>query len=219
MKFFKRRERKQLEAYQKELMRIHYNEVENMYQDMRGWRHDFKNHLQILKGLTMEGELEAVKDYLDQLEASLIEIEPRVKTGNKMTDAILNSKISLAKSNEIYVKVDAHIPIALTTPETDLSIIIGNLLDNAIEANQTIPIDERFIRIYMDMKNTQLYLSITNAAEPIKKKRIGGLFPSTKGRDHGLGLIRIDDVVERNGGFLKRNSEAGAFTTEVLLPQ
>src|SRR5699024_5928481 len=135
---------------------------------------DFKNHLQILKGLTMEGDLEAVKEYLDQLEISLKAIEPRVKTGNKMTDAILNSKISLAKSKDIDVRVDAHIPIALTTPETDLSIIIGNLLDNAVEANEKIAIDERFIRIYMDMKNTQLYLSITNSAEAVKKKKVLG---------------------------------------------
>ena len=200
-------------------MRIHYNEVENMYEDMRGWRHDFKNHLQILKGLTIEGDIEAVKEYLDQLEVSLIEIEPRVKTGNKMTDAILNSKISLAKANDIEVTADAHIPVALSTSETDLSIIIGNLLDNAIESNLRIPPSERFIKIYMDMKNTQLYLSITNAAEPIKKNKLSGIFTSTKGSDHGLGLIRIDEVVQRNGGYLKRNSEAGAFTTEVLLPQ
>lgn len=71
----------------------------------------------------------------------------------------------------------------------------------------------------MDMKNTQLYLSITNAAEARKKNKVSGLFSSTKGGDHGLGLIRIDDVVEKNGGYLKRNSEVGAFTTEVLLPQ
>lgn len=219
MSFFQGKQRKQIEVYQKELMRIHYNEVENMYKDMRGWRHDFKNHLQILKGLAIEGDLEAVKEYLNQLEVSLIEIEPRVKTGNKMTDAILNSKIFLAKSNDIKVIADAHIPIALSTSETDLSIIIGNLLDNAIESNLKIPPSERFIRIYMDMKNTQLYLTITNAAEPVKKKKLSGIFTSTKGADHGLGLIRIDEVVERNGGYLKRNSEEGAFTTEVLLPQ
>lgn len=188
MSFFNQNKRKQIEAYQKELMRIHYNEVENMYEDMRGWRHDFKNHLQILKGLTIEGDIEAVKEYLDQLEVSLIEIEPRVKTGNKMTDAILNSKISLAKANDIEVTADAHIPVALSTSETDLSIIIGNLLDNAIESNLRIPPSERFIKIYMDMKNTQLYLSITNAAEPIKKNKLSGIFTSTKGSDHGLGL-------------------------------
>ena len=219
MVFFKRKERKQIEAYQNELMKIHYSEVENMYKDMRGWRHDFKNHLQVLKGLSLEEDIDAIKEYLDQLEISLLDIEPRVKTGNKMTDAILNSKISLAKSHDIDISADAHIPVALTISETDLSIIIGNLLDNAIESNLKIPTKERFIRVYMDMKNTQLYLSITNAAEPVKKKKLSGLFTSTKGRDHGLGLIRIDEVVEKNGGYLKRNSEAGAFTTEVLMPQ
>lgn len=219
MKFFKDKRDKEIEAYQNELMKIHYEEVENMYQDMRGWRHDFKNHLQILKGITLEGNMEDVIKYLDQLDISLSKIEPKIKTGNKMTDAILNSKISLAKSNHINITADAHVPVALTISSTDLSIIIGNLLDNAIEANLKIKKEDRFIRIYMDMKNTQLYISITNGAEPVKKKKFGERFLSTKGESHGLGLVRIDDVVERNGGYINRNSEENAFTTEVLLPQ
>ncbi len=219
MKLFKYKRDKKIEAYQNELMKIHYEEVENMYEDMRGWRHDFKNHLQILKGISLEGNMEDVIKYLDQLDISLSQIEPKVKTGNKMTDAILNSKISLAKSNNIKIVADAHVPVALTIPSTDLSIIIGNLLDNAIEANLKIKEEDRFIRIYMDMKNTQLYISITNGAEPVKKKKFGEIFLSTKGKNHGLGLIRIDDVIERNNGYINRNSEENAFTTEVLLPQ
>lgn len=219
MKLFKYKRDKKIEAYQNELMKIHYEEVENMYEDMRGWRHDFKNQLQILKGISLEGNMEDVIKYLDQLDISLSQIEPKVKTGNKMTDAILNSKISLAKSNNIKIVADAHVPVALTIPSTDLSIIIGNLLDNAIEANLKIKEEDRFIRIYMDMKNTQLYISITNGAEPVKKKKFDEIFLSTKGKNHGLGLIRIDDVIERNNGYINRNSEENAFTTEVLLPQ
>lgn len=64
---------------------------------------------------------------------------------------------------------DAHIPVVRTTLETDWSILTGNVLDNAIEANLQLPESERFIRMFMDMKNTQLYLSVTSAAPPEKE--------------------------------------------------
>ena len=136
-----------------------------------------------------------------------------------MTDAILNSKISLAKSRHIPVVADAHIPVKLKSSEIDLCCIIGNLFDNAIEASMKLPEDKRLIRVYMDMKNTQLYISFTNFTAGKKMAKQGGLFRSTKGEGHGLGLVRIDAIVERLDGYLSRNSEDGAFTTEILLPQ
>lgn len=216
---FKGRRRKKDEAYRRELIELHQAEVEAMYDEMRGWRHDFKNHIQVLKTMLVNESLEDLRDYLDELDSSLTRIEPRIKTGNKMADAILNSKLNLAKSEGIRVEADANIPVELSISGLELSTIIGNLLDNAIESNMKLDVEDRFIRFYMDMKNTQLYISITNAAEPIKKKKLGGLFLSTKGEDHGLGLARIDEIVDRYGGYINRNSESGAFTTELLLPQ
>jgi len=136
-----------------------------------------------------------------------------------MADAILNSKISLAKSKNIAVKADAHIPLALKTSELDLCVIIGNLFDNAIEASLALPENERMIRVYMDMKNTQLYISFTNFTAGKKQPKLNGKFQTTKGEGHGFGLVRIDTIVERLDGYISRNSEDGAFTTEILLPQ
>ena len=82
-----------------------------------------------------------------------------------------------------------------------------------------LPKEQRMIRVYMDMKNTQLYISFTNFTSGKKLKKVGGLFASTKGEGHGFGLVRIDAIVERLDGYLSRNSEDGAFTTEILLPQ
>lgn len=74
------------------------------------------------------------------------------------------------------------------------------------------------IRIYMDMK-----IPSSTCRSPIlpqrKTEKISGRFHTTKGQGHGFGLVRIDDIVERYGGYLSRNSEDGAFTTEILLPQ
>ena len=216
---FKKKDNQRIAAYQRELIETHYAEVENMYRQMRGWRHDYRNHIQTLKAYAASENLAAVRSYLDELDTDLATVVTVIKTGNDMADAILNSKISLAHAKGIPVQADAHIPLALTTPDIDLCVIIGNLFDNAIEASLKLPPGERMIRIYMDMKNTQLYISFTNFTAGGKMTRAGRLFRSTKGEGHGLGLVRIDAVVDRLGGYLSRNSEEGAFTTEILLPQ
>lgn len=219
MGLFSKKIDKQIAAYQHELIETHYQEVDNMYRQIRGWRHDYRNHIQTMKAYAAVQDWDAIQRYLDLLDEDLTTVDTVIKTGNPMTDAILNSKISLAKSRNIQVMADAHIPVKLKSSEIDLCCIIGNLFDNAIEASMLLPEDQRMIRVYMDMKNTQLYISFTNLTAGKKLKREGTRFRSTKGEGHGLGLVRIDTIVERLEGYISRNSEDGAFTTEILLPQ
>ncbi len=211
--------KKKIALYQEELINTHYTEVENMYRVMRGWRHDLRNHIQVMKAYAANGDIKEISRYLDMLENDLQTVDTVIKTGNKMTDAILNSKISLAKSKNINVIADAHVPVSLATPELDLCAIVGNLFDNAIEANMALPEEKRMIRVYMDMKGEQLYISFTNFTASKKLKKVGGRYLTTKGRGHGLGLMRIDEIVKKHDGYVNRNSEDGAFTTEILLPQ
>ncbi len=217
--FREKRIDRRIAAYQSDLIATHYAEVENMYRQMRGWRHDYRNHIQVLKSYLAMGDIEAASHYLDALDADLNTVDLAMKTGNKMTDIILNSKISLARSKNIQVVADAHVPVELSTAEIDLCIIIGNLFDNAIEACMALPKEERMIRVYMEMKNTLLYISFTNSTALKKQKKVNGRFFSSKGEGHGYGLVRIDTIIDRYQGYISRNSEDGAFTTEVLLPQ
>lgn len=210
---------KRIAAYQNDLIKTHYSEVENMYNQMRGWRHDYRNHIQAMKSYAAQNDVEALRRYLDEVDTDLKTVDTAIKTGNRMADAILNSKISLARAKHITVIADANIPVTLKVSELDLCAVIGNLFDNAIEASLALPEEQRFIRIYMDMKNTQLYISVTNATAAKKGQKQNGRFHTTKGEGHGFGLMRIDNIVERYGGYLSRNSEDGAFTTELLLPQ
>lgn len=219
MSFFSKQIDKRIAAYQRELIETHYREVENMYRQIRGWRHDYRNHIQMMKVLAANGDMDALKAYLDELDTDLNTVDTVVKTGNPMADAILNSKISLARSRNIPTQVDAHIPVKLKMSELDLCCIIGNLFDNAMEASMTLPEEKRMIRVYMDMKGTQLYISFTNFTAAKKLSKVGKGFRTSKGEGHGFGLVRIDDIVSRYDGYLSRNSEDGAFTTEILIPQ
>lgn len=196
-------------------MKKYYAEVESMYTKMRGWRHDYRHHIQTMKVHAANGEFDEIIEYLDMLDDDLTNVETVIKTGNKMADAILNSKLSLAAQKEIKVKAEAKIPVSLTVSELDLCIIIGNLLDNAIEACMELPPDSRLIRIYMEMKGNYLYLSLINTAGGKKKHS----FRTTKGEGHGLGIARTDAIVKKYGGYITRASEDEAFSTEILLPQ
>lgn len=206
---------KKVAAFENEIMQKYYAEVESMYTKMRGWRHDYRHHIQTMKVHAANGEYDEIGQYLDMLDEDLTRVETTIRTGNKMADAILNSKLTLAAEKQITVKAEARIPVSLSVSELDLCIIIGNLLDNAIEACAELPVEERLIRIYMEMKGNYLYLSILNTTGSKKKQS----FRSTKGEGHGLGLGRIDRVVRKYGGYVTRASEDGAFSTEILLPQ
>ena len=219
MSFFSKQIDKRIAAYQRELIETHYREVDNMYRQIRGWRHDYRNHIQMMKVLAANGDMDALKVYLDELDTDLNTVDTVVKTGNPMADAILNSKISLARSRNIPTQVDAHIPVKLKMSELDLCCIIGNLFDNAMEASMALPEEKRMIRVYMDMKGTQLYISFTNFTAAKKLNKVGKGFKTSKGEGHGFGLVRMDDIVSRYDGYLSRNSEDGAFTTEILIPQ
>lgn len=218
MGLLSKRADKRIAAYQRELIDIHYREVDTMYRKMRGWRHDYRNHISVMKNLYRQGSLEELGEYLDMLESDLSTVDTVIKTGNPMADAILNSKLNLALSKNIPVKATVHIPMRLMISELDLCVILGNLLDNAIEASLPLPEKDRMIRIYMDIKETHLYISVTNLCAGKKMEKINGKFLSRRGDGHGFGLIRIDGIVEKYGGYVNRNSEDGAFTTEILLP-
>ncbi|MCI6979299.1 MAG: GHKL domain-containing protein [Clostridiales bacterium] len=219
MSIFSKQIDKRIAVYQRELIETHYKEVENMYKQMRGWRHDYRNHIQTMKVLASNGDMEGIKEYLNKLDTDLNTVDIAIKTGNAMADAIINSKVSLARSRDIDVSIDAHIPIKLKISELDLCCILGNLFDNAIEASMPLPKEKRLIRVYMDMKGTQLYISFTNFTSTKKLTKLGNSFATTKGEGHGFGLVRIDNIVGRLDGYLSRNSEDGAFTTEILIPQ
>jgi len=216
--FFHKMIDRRIAAFQKDLMEKHIVEVENIYSQMRGWRHDYHNHIQMMKAYRYLGEDKDLDNYLKELETDLERIDTLVKSGNVMTDAILNSKLTLAKTYEISINAKAIVPKKLSVSEIDLCVIIGNLLDNAIESCLRIDdIEKRFIRCYMDLKRDNLYLSVTNSDGGKPNKR-DGRYVSSKGANHGLGLMQVDRIVDKYEGYIKSRHEEGAFTSEVMLP-
>ncbi len=208
---------KKLESYQNDLLQKHYNEVENMYRQMRGWRHDYRNHIATMKIHLEQGNYELLGNYLNELNKDLTTVDTVLKTGNVMVDAILNSKISLAQSKNIKVDATAAVPEKIRVSDTDICVIIGNLLDNAIEACCKFEDeDKRFIRIYIGLLKQQLYISVSNSVGGEIKKE-GKIYFTTKNENHGFGLKRIDKIVSKYGGYINRQDETDVFATEIMI--
>jgi len=202
--------------YQTEQSEKHLNEVRSIHKEMRGYKHDFHHHLQTLKGQLEAGEIGRALAYIEQLDNQLMHVDTLLKTGNVSLDAILSAKIAQAKAENIAVTVKANVPDSLTVSDLELSIIIGNLLDNAIEACCTAS-GERFIRIFITMKGNMLYFYMLNTAG-VKREKTGSLFKTHKDGVHGFGLRRAEAIIGEHGGWVKYNSEDGAFTSEFLVP-
>lgn len=209
---------KRIRELQNSMVEQHLREIENIYTQMRGWRHDYHNHIQVLKSCLSQGKYDEAAAYLTRLDSDLTDIDTVIKSGNLMADAILNSKISLAKARKIEVSAKASVPKNITVSDIDLCVILGNLLDNAAEACVKIPdASNRRIRVYLGVLKEYLYISVSNTmSEPPKKGARGYL--SLKGEHHGLGLTRVDRLAEKYGGYVNRQFEEGYFATEVMLP-
>lgn len=216
-RIMKREEDKTI-IYQNKLMKQQMDEIENIYMTMRGWRHDYHNHLQSLKGYLSLNKVDQMKNYLNELETDLDSIDTLYHSGNLQLDSILNAKLSIAEKGQIRIHCDASIPPQLHVSDLDLCVILGNLLDNAIESCRKIKNpDERFIRVYIGILKKQLYISITNATSETVKQRTNHYFTMKRG-DHGHGLKRVDQVVKKYDGYLNRQNEPGVFATEIVLP-
>lgn len=217
MNFLYRIVDKRIERFQSELIEKQAREIENMYKQIRGWRHDYRNHIQNMKIQLDNKNYDGLNKYLMELADDLNSVDTVIKTGNVMADAILNSKLSVAEKMNIRCNVKAKIPESLPMSDVELCAMMGNLLDNAIEACGALPESERFMRVYIGQMKGQFYLSVQNAAGKVKK--IGKTYLSTKSEksNHGYGIFRIDRIVKKYGGYINRQNEEGVFATEIMI--
>ena len=205
------------ERFQQDVLTHQYEEIRTIYTNMRGWRHDYHNHLQVIKAQLALGETDQLQRYLDELEQDLDRVDSWIKSGNLMADAILNSKLSLAQQKKIAVNCKARLPENLPVEDVDLCVILGNLLDNALEACEQIPEEGRFLRVYLAVNGRQLYMSIQNSAKEELNFNERNYITQKRG-SHGFGMKRVSAVVEKYDGFLNLANEPGIFAAEVTLP-
>ncbi len=186
------------------LQASHWKLREEEQRKLRGMRHDIKNHLSCLENLMRSGKTEQAFTYMGKLAGTIEDSEILVNTGNDFADALLNDKYQEALSKGIKMTVSAALPPHSTIDPVDLCCILGNALDNAIEAAGKT--ENPWIALRGFVQQGQLVLEIKNSVlqkEPLQR---------------GIGLENVQTVVNRYGGILDFISSAEEFIFSVMLP-
>jgi len=187
--------------------------------ELKKIRHDIKNNLINLSYLLKENHYEESIHYIEAITDTINATKMIIHCGNTYMDSILNYGLTVCKNNNIntILEIDT-IPKLVITP-TDLSSILSNLLNNAIEANLKITDDERYVSIKIFTYKNYLTIIIKN---PYKHSliEVEGMLTTNKGNKkyHGFGLKSVKSSIDKYGGEFRYSYEANVFTTMILFP-
>lgn len=201
-----------------EVQQAHYQDLEEYSYQMSRLRHDLKNHLSVLNSLVSKGNLEQAKKYISSYSHDILDTNTIISTGNHVVDAILNSKVKKAKSSNIDIKCEIVIPPDFRIPNTDLAIILGNLLDNSIEATSKLDSD-REINMRIKLHKDSLFIFISNTYDGVLFMDNGRILSSKKRKkEHGLGLGNVAYIVKKNKGTIDLDHDEREFKVSILIP-
>lgn len=197
----------------------HYADLEKRNQDLKGFRHDMKNHLEILSRLIEGRETTLAVKYISDMKVGMQNRGKQIiETGNPIIDAILSEKIHTAREQGISVKDEIFISKGIGIDSLDGCILFGNIMDNAIEACVKIPSEEeRKIRIKMTSKADMLICRFTNTIH--KEILIDKNLKTTKDNAemHGIGVKNIKKSAEKYGGTVSFEKKEGEFEVSFVL--
>lgn len=193
-----------------------YTELRAYMEQTRHLRHDFRQHLHVISGLTEAGQLEELKSYLCQYESELSEERPTL-CANPAVDALAGHYDHEARQLGVPVEWRLELPRQLPVPEADLCMMLGNLLENAFHASQKLPPEQRQVKVMARMLSpAMLGLLVENRYDGVLKRQKGALH-STKHDGMGIGLVSIQTTAAKYGGSMTVETENGLFRVNILL--
>lgn len=190
--------------------------MESYLENIRILRHDLKNKLSPLYSLAQAGQSAELLKQLSELTSFYGVNEVYINSGNNTIDSIVNFKLSSAKKLNISISTDILIPEKLPLPTFDIAVVLGNLLDNAIDAVSNV--NERWINIKMSYSKGRLLIEISNSHDG-KLKKVGEKFITSKAdkENHGYGLKSVQAVLKKYDGAIQFSHNSERFTVRVLL--
>lgn len=193
-----------------------YTELRAYMEQTRHLRHDFRQHLHVIAGLTEAGQVDELKNYLHQYESELSEERPTL-CANPAVDALAGHYDHEAHSLGVPVDWRLELPRQLAIPEADFCMMLGNLLENAFHASLHLPPEQRQVKVMARMLSpAMLGLLVENRYDGVLKRQQGTLH-STKHDGMGIGLVSIQTAVSRYGGSMTVETENCLFRVNILL--
>ena len=200
-------------AYQVQYYDKQIKDRQAMIQEVRRTRHDMKNNMIYLKEL-LNTDAEKAREFLDVYIGQSEATDEISKSENLAVDALINYKNMTAREKEITIHLESQIPAEMLYESTDLSIILGNLLDNAIEAAANADGD-KYIFIKISAYHKMTVVHIENSCGKVKwKKRMP---VSDKGKGRGIGLLNVKQSIDKYDGNLQLKQDGNRFVADLFL--
>lgn len=202
-----------------ERMRIQEENLQALsqaYTAQRKMTHDFRAHLDMLEGLAEQENPGALRQYLKELRQQQTERILLVNSHHPAVDAILNQKGYAGQRQGIDMRFQVNDLSALQLPGVDLAVVLGNLLDNAMEACAAFPQEQRWVECRLLYEKTShppsLYLSVVNPSLPVEMPEEHSAAQKAEPSLHGFGMQNVADVLERYGAEYVCCYAEGRFT-------
>ena len=202
--------------HQSELSAEQYRRIQEQIENSRRMRHDLTHHLLAIQSFLADGETGRAVEYLEQYLESTRKYEILRFCGNPVVNMLVSHYDALAKEEEIDFSVRINIPDGLPVQDTDLSVLLGNLLDNAVRAAGHVTEADRFVRLNMICSGKMLAITVDNGFDG-HVKRDGERYMSTKEGHQGMGLKSIADISEKYHGGVEFTHEGVEFHASVMV--
>lgn len=205
------------EKLRNNLLEENYNVIRESYINNAKLYHDMNNHFNVIYQLIGEGKNEVAQSYIREIGMPIIELSKTVWTGNDVVDVIINSKIEKMIARNIEYEINVEFPDNTNISQHDMCSILGNLLDNAIEATEKLAQDRKFS---LTIRRINQFIMVKAENTCLDTFKTFSVFPETTKEErelHGWGLPSVMDAVEKYNGTMKCSCEGGVFTVVVLL--
>lgn len=214
-------ERTQIQLIKQE-RNFYHNQAEILQENsekIQKFHHDYKNKMIVLQELLEKNDLEVAKKYLVEVTEKLEYTKAYSKSGNVILDSVINYKLSKAEEQGIHVLAEIKLPEKIAVEDDDMVVILGNLLDNAMEATSKLNENQKIQINIAEVKGT-LCVKISNTFDGEIKKKAGKLQTLKEdSMNHGIGLESVEGIVQKYHGEMKVSYEREMFLVILYLYQ
>ena len=207
----------QAQNHQLTMQSLQYENLRERINEARREKHDFRHHIALMTGYLDKGDFDKLKEYLLSFMRVLPEDCNIIFCEHYALNMLLVYYSQLSKHNEINFSADISVPAEINVSDSDLSVLIGNLLENAIDACSVQKSKDRSIIVHGCIKNSCLLFTIDNTFENDVNKTLDGIYSSTKHSGKGIGIESAKAIVERYKGIMRTEQKDGVFYVSIML--
>ena len=202
-----------------EIRRANYLRLLKREEQLAAALHDLRHHALVIRWLVRNNSEEQLDKYINSFVGGLPEHDPIFYCEHYLINSLLELYTNLAKQQETEFAVRANLPNAVSVKDTDLSVILSNLLENALEAARKIPAERRMVSVRVALAYDTLGIKVENAFDGDVQVKNGWFYSSKQTGRKGVGLASVRSVCQNYGGNANFYADEGnIFHSEIMLP-